>query len=255
MAVLKNRTGEISYNRFGTQMIIVEYAGADDITIEFQDTYKYKTKVQYQKFIEGSVRNPYDKSVYGVGYFDVGSYTSISKERMSFEYMQWSNMLQRCYDKNYQRNFQSYVGCSVVEEWHSFQNFAKWCTENYYQADNKRMELDKDILIKGNKIYSPETCVFVPGEINRLLINKKSVRGEYPVGVHLHKKNQNFISRYSMGEGRIFHIGSYNTPEEAFKAYKLFKEDLIKQRAEQYKEFIPYKLYNALINYQVNITD
>ena len=138
--------------------------------------------------------------------------------------------------------------CTVDERWHNFQNFAEWYYDNYIEG----YHLDKDILFKGNKIYSPETCCFVPQEINKLFTKRQSKRGDYPIGVISNKKR--FISIFTK-EKKIFYLGSFATPEEAFIAYKTEKENRIKEIANKWKGLISDKVYQALINYQVEITD
>jgi hypothetical protein len=112
------------------------------------------------------------------------------------------------------------------------------------------MDLDKDILIKGNKIYSPETCIFVPHTINMMFTKRNKNKDNLPTGIRLIERPKPYTARYSG-----FHIGSYYTPEEAFNAYKLYKENHFKQIADKYKNDIPERLYNALYTYSVEITD
>ena len=180
---MKNRIGEENNNSFGTLMKIIDYENSRNITVEFQDEYKYKKKCQYCQFKEGCVHNPYDKTVYNVGYLGEGKYKTRDKKGHTRTYITWQSMLRRCYDAYYINRENSYIDCFVCDEWLNFQNFAKWYEENYYECNNERMELDKDILIKGNKIYSPTTCIFVPQRINRLFTKSNKNRGEYPIGV------------------------------------------------------------------------
>ena len=115
------------------------------------------------------------------------------------------------------------------------------------------MELDKDILNKGNKVYSPDTCVYVPQSINSLFTKSDKVRGEYPIGVY--KQKDKYVAQLNKGNGKQIYLGSYSTPEEAFQAYKQAKEEYIKEVANEYKDKIPYRLYEALMNYEVEIDD
>lgn len=142
----------------------------------------------------------------------------------------------------------------MAEEWHNFQNFAKWFEENYNLETMEGWYLDKDILIKGNKIYSSETCCFVPQEINSIFTDRKSCRGELPIGVRLMNRCKKFYAIISVyGKQKI--IGSYNTPEEAFEAYKTEKEKYIKEVADKWRKLIDTRVYQALYNHQVEITD
>lgn len=134
------------------------------------------------------------------------------------------------------------------------QNFGKWYDENIYYVENEKMQLDKDVLVKGNKIYSPETCIFVPQRINLLFVKSNLTRGEYPIGTIYNKVNNKFISYLNKNNKQIY-LGSYDTSKEAFYKYKQEKEKHIKEIANEYKSKIPQRLYDALYNYQVEITD
>jgi hypothetical protein len=241
----KERIGEFNLNTFKNKMTIIEYEGRNIVKVKFDDG--YQTVTRYSRFKSGEVENPYDKSVYDVGYLGEGTYTPLNNKKF---YVVWKSMLQRCYDAKYQETRPTYRGCSVFEDWHNFQNFAHWCYENYYELEKIKMNLDKDILHKGNKIYSPETCIFVPYFINTLFIKNDASRGDLPIGVSYNTKNNKY-----MASGKDVYLGYYISPKEAFSAYKTYKEKLIKQYANRYKEQIPYKLYNALVNWEVEIND
>ena len=162
-------------------------------------------------------------------------------------------MHKRCYDPKYQEKHQTYKGCTVCQLWNNYQEFAKWDNENYYEVGNEQMTLDKDILNKGNKVYSPDTCVYVPQFINTLFTKRDVERGECPIGVC--KFRNKFQARLSKGNGKQIHLGTYSTPEEAFQVYKEAKEAYIKEVAEEYKGKIDHRAYEALMNYEVEITD
>lgn len=115
--------------------------------------------------------------------------------------------------------------------------------------------LDKDILSKGNKIYSPNTCIFVPIRINSLFIKNDADRGKYPIGVYYEKSTNNFVANCNTINQKNVRIGRYNKQEDAFQAYKIFKENYIKEVANEYKDKIPEKLYEAMYNWIVEITD
>lgn len=90
-------------------------------------------------------------------------------------YRTWKSMLARCYSTKLQERNPTYVGCVVSDEWLTFSVFRAWMTTQ----DWKRMQLDKDLLIEGNKIYSPETCVFVSGAVNKFTTDRGAARGEF----------------------------------------------------------------------------
>jgi hypothetical protein len=256
----EERLGEETCNNFGTRMKIVKYNGARDIVVEFQDEYKEKIHTSYKDFIIRNVRNPYDKSVFNIGCLGVGDYKTKENGKMTKCYITWFNMLMRCYDPYYINKHTSYIDCFVCDEWLNFQNFAKWFYENYYEVKEDRMELDKDILCKGNKIYSPQTCVFVPKRINTLLVKNDVNRGEYPIGVYYYKRTNKLkiqCSIYKNNKKKRISLGYFplNKPFQAFTCYKQFKESYIKQVANEYKDKIPQKLYDAMYSYKIEIND
>ena len=157
-------------------------------------------------------------------------------------------MLERCYSEKYQEKYPTYKNCTLDEKWYNFQIFAKWFENNYILGH----QLDKDILIKGNKIYSPETCCFVPQEINKLFTKSEKARGSLPIGVRKCNKRYKAIVKLN---GKQRHLGTFDTPEEAFNAYKIAKELHIKEVADRWKGQISDRTYYAMYNYQVEITD
>ena len=249
----KERIGEISYSTFGNKMTIQDYNNVKDITVIFEDGYIVKST--YWCFKTGGIRSLYDTTIYNVGYFGEGKYGSMVNGLMATNYVVWVAMISRCYNPKCQKKQPTYIGCTVCNEWHNFQNFAKWYDENYYNINNEQMTLDKDILFKDNKIYSPDTCVFVPERINVLFTNRKNKRGLYPLGVIYQKNNKNFVAQCNNNKKTKHHIGCFTTPELAFAAYKKFKENYIKEVAEEYKDQIPKNLYDVMYEYKIAITD
>lgn len=167
-------------------------------------------------------------------------------------------MLTRCYNHKYHETHPTYINCNVSEEFHNFQNFGAWDKVNYYNVGNEKMCLDKDILVKHNKIYSSETCVYVPETINTLFVKRQNDRGESIIGTT--PKNgkyeaQCWLINPETGKSKKKHLGCYDTQEKAFEVYKYYKEKNIKVVADYYKKLIPQKLYNALYSYEVEITD
>ena len=120
---------------------------------------------------------------------------------------------------------------------------------------NEGWQLDKDLLVKGNKVYSESTCVFIPAEVNTLLTKRTASRGEHLIGVYWHKTNKAFKAQVSKNKGTQEYLGSFKTEIEAFNAYKQAKESFVKEQAEKYKSQIDPRAYNALMNYEVGIDD
>lgn len=167
-------------------------------------------------------------------------------------YNTWRSLLERALSKIYKKKYPTYATCSICNEWLTLSNFKKWF-ENPKNGYQEGYHLDKDILIKGNKEYSPSACCFVPQEIN-LLFGLKRKTNNLPLGVMA--KHDKYKAQIHIN-GKKLILGTYNTPEEAFCAYKNAKERHIKETAERYfKEGkITEKVYNALMKYEVEITD
>lgn len=251
---IKDKTGEINHNRYGSMMKIIKYNNANDIIVEFDN--KYVTHTCYNRFKNGEVQSVYDKTFYGIGYIGEGVYKTSINNCHTKEYSIWKDILRRCYDEEHRDKSPTYKDVIICDEWHNFQNFAKWYDNNYYQIDNYRMQVEKDIINKGNRIYSPENCVIVPEFINNLFIQQKSTRGEYPIGVSMcNNRLRARLKKLINGKQKEFHLGYFDTPEQAFEKYKFEKEKHIKEVAENYKDQIPERLYIAMINYKVEITD
>lgn len=169
-------------------------------------------------------------------------------------YLRWHDMMNRCYNEKFHERNPQYKECTVCEEWWNFSNFEKWYNDNWYVIDTEKMELDKDILFKGNNEYSPATCCIVPHGINTLFLNCKKNRGNLPIGIYFDKDKRKYrvgMSYY----GIQMKIGTFDTEEEAFNGYKEYKEDFIKDIAEQYRGKIPDKVYYAMLNWKIEITD
>ena len=134
----------------------------------------------------------------------------------------------------------------------NYSNFKVWYDKNKY--GETQLDLDKDILFKENKIYDPAYVVFVPHEINTLFIARDKCRGDLPIGVSFDTSKNKYRAEVSF-MGKSIKLGTFNNPEEAFERYKIYKEDLIQDMAEQYKGKIPDKAYQAMLNWKVEITD
>ena len=134
----------------------------------------------------------------------------------------------------------------------------EWINGNYYEIPGEKMCLDKDILCKGNKIYSRETCVFVPQRINLLFTKRDNARGNSPIGTTPNSSG-NYVAQCCDGNGKKIPLGTYSTKEEAFQVYKQYKEKVIKETIDSYKGKIPEPFYSrlreAMYNYEVEIDD
>lgn len=257
--IREKRIGEIGYNNFGSKMMIIDYNTNIDMIVEFQDEYKIRKHTSYQKFMKGNVHNPYDRTMRGVGYIGVGKFQPHDNAKM---YTSWANMFERSYNKKFKNIHNTYNDCIVDKRFHCFQDFGVWFNDNYYEIENETMCLDKDILYKGNKIYGPETCIFVPDFINKIFPRSDATRGGLPIGVsYVSCETTNCFAAScsiydeNLGYRKKKHLGTFDNEYDAFLAYKTYKEAYIKIIANKYKNKIPNKLYNALYNYKIEITD
>ena len=264
-----DRTGEVGVSNEGCIMKIAEYDNANDIIVEFQDEHKYWLHTKYGNFKNGVCKNPFFPSVYGHGYYGVDKNGNVPKTKefkdgklcSTWEYNKWMNMLKRCFDNKYKEKRPTYKDTACCERWLYFANFLEdfeILKQEYSWNENEKLNLDKDILHKGNKIYSLENCVLVPDYINSLFIKRDAKRGEYPIGVCYNKGAKKYQAFCSIN-GKQISLGLYNTPQEAFNAYKQAKENEVKRIADECvsKGFITKdsRLYKAMINYQVKIDD
>ena len=191
-----------------------------------------------------------DKLVEGVGVYNKGQYKAAHGKIKTKEYQLWKDMLARCYNERRLSLYPTYLGCSVSENFKDFQFFAEWCgKQTGFNLDD--WHLDKDILVKGNKVYSENTCVFIPREINNLLNSHEVRRGLYPIGVHYDKDRSLFSAQIRL-DNRCKKLGRYATKDEAYSAYKVAKEKHVKIIADKYKGTIDENVYEALLKWELS---
>lgn len=243
--------GKTYKNTLGFEYTPVEYKNAQKVKIVFASGHTDWATSQNVK--SGNVTDMLSPSKNGVGVLGVGPYTDVAKYSRTKEYKHWSSMLARCYDEGYRNNFPAYKNVTMCDEWLNFQTFATWCnTQKSFH--NEDFVLDKDIFIKGNKHYSPETCMFVPYQINGLFTKADTRRGEYPIGVYYFTRAE-AIAACLRVNGVNVNLGYFSDAETAFAAYKKAKEEYIRDMADQYKELLSDKCHKALYDYKVEITD
>lgn len=256
MKKIEGRVGLCFITKYGESFIIIEYVNNTKVKIKFKNG--CEKWVAWNNIIKNTVISPYAKTVYNMGYIGVGKFNHKNSKK---EYEYWKYIIRRCYDPYFINEHITYKDCFIEEYLLNFQNFIEWFKINYFEIEKETMEIDKDILKKGNKIYDREHMIFVPKRINSLFVKCDKSRGEYPIGVSWHKSTNKFIARCNIldenNKNKRIHLGIYNTQEEAFKVYKNFKENYIKQVADEYysKGLIPKKLYDAMYKYEVEIND
>ena len=233
---------------------VIEYKNATNVLVRFS-TPDCIVKTSTQQLMSGSVSNPMIPSLYKIGYMGFGAYDSKNSPKA---YELWGSVLERCYSVRILNKRPTYKDVTVCNEWHNFQNFAAWCeTQEFFNAKDDKgdiYQLDKDILVKGNKVYSPETCCFVPRAFNGLFISSRGSRGNYPIGVSYDKSCSKFKAKMSYF-GKLRHLGVFTTAEAAFNVYKETKESYIKEVANLWKDRVDEKVYRAILNYEVCIDD
>lgn len=192
--------------------------------------------------------------VCGVGVYEKGRHPGSVGTRSTREYKLWQRMLERCYSEKHHEIRPTYIGCSVDKRFLHFQEFMDWAVvQNGYGLDG--WALDKDLLVKGNKVYSPEACVFLPASVNTGINLIRSRRTQLPVGVFIDDRHPDRYYAMMNGDGKAVRLGTYSTPEEAFLAFKIAREGKIKALAETYKASLDPRAYSSLLAWEVNIDD
>lgn len=200
------------------------------------------------------------KSIYGVGVNDwhtnCNKYEN-GKKLMIKEYKLWRAMLTRSYSE-YTKNLRpTYRDVTCTPEWLYMTKFIHDVSQlvGYDKSITDGWVLDKDILVKGNKLYSKETCCFVPSEINVCLTTRTLYRGDLPLGVTKTYNGKELYKARCGYNGKRASLGVFTTPEDAFEAYRVVKKMELKRLADKYKELIADNVYEALINYDFTLED
>ena len=248
----KDCVGKVCKSLNSGDFKILKYNDSYNVEIQFLKT-EYETVARLGHIKSGSVKDPYSPSVYGVGITGVKYPITINCVHTK-EYDLWNGMLRRCYSNTLKKKYPTYIDCEVSDKFKSYEYFYEWCHKQI-GFSNKDWNLDKDLLIKGNKVYSENSCVFIPKEINLMLIKCDASRGEHLIGVCWHKKDNAFVAKVAKNKGKREYLGFFKTEIEAFNAYKQAKENFIKEQANKWKSQIDERAYLALINYEVHIDD
>lgn len=226
-------------------VLVVTYQTSNNILVRFLTT-GYETTVTLSSLVNRAIKDPLQTTVHGVGVLGVGKYTPQTHPK---HYTVWKQMLSRCYNEKYGRHI-DYLNCSVSEEFKIFQTFAEWCS--FQKGFNEtKFELDKDLLCTGVKLYSRTTCVFVPNEINLLIrFPKKSI---FYRGI-TRTPNNKYVAKLTK-YGKKYHLGTFDTQEEAFCVYKQAKEAYVREVANKWRDQIDPRAYDALMTWEINIDD
>ena len=176
----KDCIGKVCKSNLSGDFKVLKYNDTANVVIQFLKT-GYETTVRLTNIRNGNVKDTYLPSVFGVGILGTKYPSTVNGVRTK-QCALWYNMLQRCYSESLHLKHPTYEGCEVSDKFKSYEYFYEWCHKQI-GFDNEGWQLDKDLLVKGNKVYSEDTCVFIPREINQLLTNSTASRGEYLIGV------------------------------------------------------------------------
>ena len=248
----KDCVGKVCKSLNSGDFKIVKYNNNRNVEIQFLRT-GYEMVSRLGDIKNGYVKDPYLPSVHGVGVLGT-KYPIKVNDVKTKEYELWKSMLKRCYSDTCKKKQPTYEGCEVSDNFKSYEYFYEWC-QKQIGFNKEGWQLDKDLLTKGNKVYSEDSCIFIPREINQILVKSTASRGKYLIGVCWDKTKKAFKASVNKNKGKQAYLGLFNTELEAFNAYKIAKEAFIKEQANKWKDKIDIRAYNALMNYEVNIND
>ena len=248
----KDCVGKVFKSKSSGDFKIVKYNDRANVEIQFLNT-GFETVARLNHIRNGNIKDPYVPSVHGVGVTGT-KYPITVDDVITKEYELWVHMLQRCYSDSFKKKRPTYEDCKCSENFKSYEYFCEWC-HSQIGFNNKDWQLDKDLLVKGNKVYNEFTCVFLPQEINKILTKSTASRGEHLIGVHWCNTKEAFVLQVSKSKGKREHLGYFKTELEAFNAYKVAKEAFVKEQANKFKSQIDPRAYEALMNYEVSVDD
>lgn len=263
--LFSNRVGTEFTTNSGWLGKVINWENAHNVLVEWQDGSKsYQT---WSEVNSGGIKPLFQPSVAGIGFVGEGKYVPSSyklcegKEHADERiYAYWRRMLTRCYNELEQQkpSCRAYIGCTVRDDWHNFQNFAEWAyakDQAWFCEGNKIWELDKDLLVDGNRVYSADTCTFLPPDIN-IFLSDRDWSEKCPRGVNYIKPatsgaKEGWIARCHV-DGKRLYLGYYDDPMIAFYKYKEVKEQYAKTLAERYKDSLERDAYLKLKEYAVS---
>lgn len=241
------KAGDVFSTREGGSVVVIEYKRWSEVLIKHLDERGHEATTRADQLFSGQIKNPYLPVTCGVGYVGFGSHRTRANGRNTPAYNSWLGMLRRCYDPKMHEKYPTYAGCSVHPSWHDFQNFASWWSDQP-NREAAGFSLDKDLIVLGNKEYGPDTCSFVPQDINILLTDSGAARGAYPQGVMWHRRDKRFYAALKV-DGRRKFLGYFATSGEASSAYQAAKADRIEAMADRHREAIDHRVYRTLTRY------
>lgn len=237
--------GDVFASNDGSSCVVISAPKGRKALVRFRDKMAHEMWAYKNNLARGELKNPYHPSLCGVGFMGVGRFSSWSDGKLCPVYSRWANMIKRCYgspDRN-----KSYDDCSVRGDWHSLQEFGAWVTAQPLWGV-ERCDVDKDLLIMGNRVYSPDACLLVPARINYLL-TRPSISKGLPVGVT--SKGGLYEAKCREQDSKYRSLGAFSCPKDAFNVYRQHKLSVIRSVADEYRSRIDPRLYDALMSYEV----
>lgn len=243
----KVAVGKKFRNIKGYHFTVVDYENYNRVKIRFDEpkvSYKYTCSAN---ILTGKIANPYHKIASGVGFMGEGLYQVENDPKLKKVLSLWRAILKRCYESGTNKTYKTYEDCTVHEDWHNFQNFAAWYVNHEYYGFG--YDLDKDLLVRGNKVYSAETCCMLPHQLNTSLPIVRGNNNERSVGVYKNRQNKYQVAVTK--DGKRVSLGVYITDVEASDVYKDFKRKVLVDLAEKWKYLVAVDVYESLLNFEV----
>lgn len=216
--------GDVITSKSCGDFIVTENKSSRDVSVKFVNTGTEIRGLQRGNVIRGAVHDHMYPSVEGVGF--IGKPKSEVCSR-SVCYDRWKKMIVRCYSENYHSTRESYKDCTVCDEWLNYSNFEVWFNDNYVTG----YDLDKDLLVQGNRIYSPDTCSFVPPQLNTWIVEKNKGDCEMGVSRRRHKRTKEFNGLFNVAFGGKY-LGRFNDKLVAEDRYREFKKLFFEEYAD-----------------------
>ena len=240
--------GDIYPSNCGCDFIVTDFRSSVDIDVKFLDKHEHEVNTTAKEVRGGGIKNPFHPTIRGIGYLGVGKHKTRINGKMTKTYLAYKALFCRCYNPVTHKNQPEYTDCTVHEIWHNWQNFADWYES--HESFGLGYELDKDLLVRGNKVYSPETCVMIPVELNNLISNPAPSKLGFPNGVGKKKGANQYHVRVGGGKNRKY-VGGYYSIEEASAAYVEAKERYVKNKALEWANRIEWEAFVQLMNWTV----
>lgn len=229
----------------GVEIVLVDGGSKTKyVTVCFMSKIEYTKEVSIDQIKSGEVKCHYHPALYGVGHLGIGSFKSRENKKLTKVYSVWNDMLRRAYDSKYHERQPTYKDVTVCEQWHNYQAFAEWFEKSNYQEG---WQLDKDLLIKGNKEYGPDACIFIPQALNVFLISDINTNTSGYRGVSLSKERNKWIAQIGgIDSAKSKNIGRFNTKIEASEAYNKARAEQALVWKDTMKDKLPQQALDAI---------